>query len=136
MALIPSEALLLLYNGKYLDGAIVVRVLSILAIVTPWNAVGASYFIGTGKVKTGFWVSVLLVSVALPLYWTLTPRLGPAGTAIAYAFSQAVTTVVVVLILRRSVPLSIRGVLGRWRDIRQLLRDWTTRLLQAPPGES
>jgi O-antigen/teichoic acid export membrane protein len=135
MAAVPAELLWVLYGEKYLDGAMVVRALSILALVIPWNAVASSYFIGTGKVKAGFWASVLLVGLALPLYWILTPLFGPAGTATAYAFSQAVVTVVVVLILRRSVPISMLRVLGRWRDIRQLLRDWTTRLLQSPPGE-
>jgi len=135
MALFPSELLWLLYGEKYLSGAPVVRMLSILAVGVPWNAVAASYVIGVGKVKAGFWASVLLVGLALPLYWTLTPLFGPAGTAASYAFSQAVVTAVLVLVLRSAVPLSIAGVLARWRDIRQLLRDWGTQLLRTPPGE-
>ena len=136
MAAAPTDLLWMLYGQKYLDGASVVRVLSVLAIVTPWNAVAASYVIGVGRVRAGFWASVLLVCLALPLYWTLTPRFGPTGTAAAYAFSQAAVTVVLVFVLRRVVPVSVRSVLNRWRDIRQLLRDWTTRLLGTPPGQS
>jgi len=122
MALFPEELLRILYGEKYLQGAWIVRVLSLMALVTPWAAVTSSCLVGVGRVKTGFWMSIVLVLVSTPLYALLTPMLGGTGTIAGYVASSVVVAVWGAVALRDVIPLRPGAVARRWRDVREFLK--------------
>lgn len=117
MLLFPEWILSLLYLDKYNDGASIMRVLSFLAIILPWNGVVVSILTGIGEVKRAFYSSVALLVVALLGYVTLTPALGGLGASIALIASFMVVTVGLVIYVQRFVPLRLWGVIGRTRDV-------------------
>ena len=59
-----------------------------------------------------------------------------AGAIISSLASMlnSVSTILTMVILRRSIPVSVGGVVRRWRDVRELLRDWSGRLFGPPEG--
>ena len=114
--LFPREILHLLYQGKYDDGTDILRLLSLLSLVIPWNAVVASYLTGSGKVKAGFVSNIFLSAIGLIAYLILTPRYGAIGTAAGFVFTMIIVTVGLVKYMQRFVPLRVMGVLRRTRD--------------------
>ena len=123
MTVIPDVLLRLLYGAKYVDGVPIVRILGFMTIILPWNAVVASYVVGTGKVMQGLWSGILLVSMALPLYALLTPLFGAWGTSLGYVIAMACTSCYLVVFIRKFIPIGIPGVVGRWRDVREFVRE-------------
>lgn len=125
MALFPEQILRLLYAEKYVQGAWIVRILSVLGLVTPWSAVTSSCLLGAGKVREGFWMAVALVAIAIPLYTLLTPQLGGTGTMLGLVTSITIVTFWAVRVLRPLVPLRIVAVARRWRDVAEYMRSFT-----------
>lgn len=125
MALFPEQILRLLYAEKYVQGAWIVRILSVLGLVTPWSAVSSSCLLGAGKVREGFWMAVALVAIAIPLYTLLTPQLGGTGTMLGLVTSITIVTFWAVRVLRPLVPLRIVAVARRWRDVAEYMRSFT-----------
>ncbi|HTK82437.1 MAG TPA: MATE family efflux transporter [Bacteroidota bacterium] len=117
MLLFPQQLLHILFKGKYDDGASLVRTMSFLALIVPWNAVIASYLNGTGKVKEGLYSSIILLVITIPAYFILTPLLGALGTSIALVSCMLIVTIVLVFYIQRVIPLRVGNVLGRTADV-------------------
>jgi len=127
--LAPQEILHLLYKGKYDGGADILRLMSFLSLIVPWNAVVASYLTGTGKVKAGLISNIFLSGVGLTSYLILTPKYGAIGTTAGFVFTMLVITVGLVKYLQRFLPLRVSGVFRRTRDAWLFVR-------RALPGKS
>jgi O-antigen/teichoic acid export membrane protein len=112
----PLPILHLLYNGKYDSGANILRLLSFLALIIPWNAVVSSYLVGTGRVKQGLYSGIALAAVSLASYAILTPMYGALGTAVGFVLSMLVITIGLVLYIRTLIPLRIINIVRRTRD--------------------
>jgi O-antigen/teichoic acid export membrane protein len=125
MALFPEQILRLLYAEKYVQGAWIVRILSVLGLVTPWSAVSSSCLLGAGRVREGFWMAVGLVAIAIPLYVLLTPQFGGTGTMLGLVTAITIVTFWAVRVLRPLVPLRIVAVARRWRDVAEYIRSLT-----------
>src|SRR5262249_20636934 len=110
MFFFPEQLLHVLYRGKYDQAASVVRILSFFSIIVAWNAVIASYLVGTGKVKEGFYSGVLLVVIATPLYFILTAAYGAVGAAISLVGSQLLVTLALVYYARSFISLKIWNI--------------------------
>ncbi len=122
MFLFPEHLLQLFYKGRYDQGAPIVRALSFLAFIIPWNALVASYLVGMGKVKQGFYSGIALAAVALPMYAILTPSFGGIGTGIGLVFSSLVITVILTSYIRRFIPLTMSNVFKRIADVLTFIR--------------
>jgi O-antigen/teichoic acid export membrane protein len=118
----PKEILHMFYKGKYDEAASILRIFSLLAIITPWNGVAVSYLLGMGKAKQGFYIGLIFIIIALILYVTLTPPLGAVGTSLALVFSFIISTVIYVIYLHRFVPINIVNVVKRVKDIREFYK--------------
>ena len=116
MFFFPQQLLHILFKGKYDEGAALVRTMSFLALIVPWNAVIASYLNGTGKVKEGLYSSIILLAATIPAYFILTPLLGALGTSIALVSVMLLVTVILVYYIQRVIPLSVGNVVGRTAD--------------------
>lgn len=117
MFFFPETILDIFYAGKYTHGAPILRVLSALAILTPWNATAASYLIGMGKAKESFYIALGMVILALPLFFILTAALGGLGTSIGLVVTFFAATLVLVRYIQRFIPLKPVNVARRTRDI-------------------
>jgi O-antigen/teichoic acid export membrane protein len=133
MAFFPEQILRLLYAEKYVQGAWIVRILSLMALVTPWGAVTSSCMVGVGKVQAGFWMSIVLVVLSTPLYALLTPLFGGAGTILGYVIAIVAVTAVSARVLRPMLPLEPRAVARRWRDVREFLKSLPRKRGSTPP---
>lgn len=122
MFLFPEQLLHLFYKGRYDQGTSIVRILSLLAFIVPWNAVAGSYLVGIGKVKQGFYYGAALAAVSLATYAILTPRLGALGTSIGLVLSSLLSAVALVKFIRHFIPLDIWNVVKRTGDVGAFIR--------------
>ena len=122
MFFFPEQLLHLLYGGKYDHGASILRVLSFLALIAPWNGVATNYLIGMGKVKEGFYFGLALVGLALTGYAVLTPKWEGLGTSLGLLFAFLITTIFLVRYLQRFVPLKVMNTLKRTGDVWRFIR--------------
>ncbi|MFI5251986.1 MAG: lipopolysaccharide biosynthesis protein [Bacteroidota bacterium] len=113
----PQPMLHLLYRGKFDNAAPLLRILSLLSFIAPWNAVVGSYFVGTGRVKEGFISGIFLMGISLILYVILTPLFGAKGTAAGLVSAFFIVTVGLVRYQQRIAPLRLGAVIKRVSDI-------------------
>jgi len=117
MFLVPEELLHILYGGKYDSGASIVRIMSLLALIVPWNALASSYINGMGKVKEGFRYSIIMLAIVVPAYFILTPAFGAVGTSLGMVGTLASITILLLRYVNTIVPISIRNVVQRTGDV-------------------
>jgi len=110
-----------LFDGKYDDAAPVMRILSVLAIIVPWNAVAVGYLTGAGNVKRGLYASIGLIVIALPMYALLTKFFGMIGASIALVSAFSVISVWLVFQLKQVILLRFWNVLKRVKDVREFI---------------
>lgn len=121
MVFLPGPVLQLLYHGKYADGAPVMQIFGVMALIIPWNAVCGSVTQGIGRVKYGFMMSFVLLFLTAVTFPLLVPMLGLPGAAIAYVTTIALVTVAMVVYTRGVTGFTILGVFSRIADVRNFL---------------
>lgn len=112
----PTDYLFdLIYKGKFGEAAIIFKILSLAALAIPFS-INTYVLSGLGEARRYFRVTLgsALLSVIASLL--LVPWIGAQGTAIAMIVSFASLGVLATREVRRSVPFSLRGAMGRWRD--------------------
>ncbi len=122
MLLVPHEMLQILYKGRYQEAAPLIRVFSLLALITPWNGVISTYFVGYGKAKDGFYLGFILLALATASYKILTPLYGILGASIGYVTTLFLITVVIWYYLRKELPLTLFNVILRTKDALEFVK--------------
>ena len=133
MLLVPETILHFLYNGKYDNGALILRVLGLLGLAIPWNAAIVSILAGIDKIKQSFYFNIGLLALSGIGYFLLTPLLGAYGTSIAMVGSFTVITVMLVAFVQHLIPLRFLNVVRRASDMQKYLSTRiaaTARLIQ------
>jgi len=114
--LFPGTILNLFYGGKYDEATTILAVLGILGLIVPLNSVLSSYLIGMGKVKQGFFFGLVLLIFAAASFALLTRVYGPEGTAVGLVLSYGLFGMLLFWYIRRSVPISLSGIVVRSKD--------------------
>jgi len=117
MFFFPEQLLHILYRGKYDSGASILRVMSLLALIVPWNAVLSSYMSGMGKVKEGLVYSMIMLAIVVPAYFIFTPAFGALGTSIGMVGTLGIITALLFRYTNTFVPLSVRRVFQHTGDV-------------------
>lgn len=117
MLIIPGLTLHIIYSGRYDQGASIVRVLALLGLIYPWNAVISSYITGMARLNQILTASVLLIVIAVPCYLLFTPIMGGAGTALGLVAGFLITTFYIYHDIRKVIPITVKGVVMRVNDV-------------------
>lgn len=115
-----------LYNGKYTEAIIPMRIAGFLALLVPWYSVLPSLLVGMGKVKEGLYLSWLFIVVSLTLYLLLIPAFGVVGAVTGSVVSSLIFSLSLVLVVRKFVPINLGRIPGRTQDIVIFLRNKLT----------
>jgi O-antigen/teichoic acid export membrane protein len=118
----------ILYGQRYQDAAVLLQIFALLSFSTPFLAVAWNALMGLGEAKASFNLGMVMIGVALLLYTLFIPFWGAWGAAIAYVLATASIALLSMAMLHRRVPVSVRGIASRWRDVRSFI---VRRVLQA-----
>lgn len=110
------------YKGRYAEAVLPLRILSLLALTTPWHSVLSSILVGMGKVREGLHIGWLFIAASVVLYFLLIPRLGAVGAATATVAGSIVLSVSIGLFVNKFIPIHIGRVIGRTSDITNFVR--------------
>ncbi len=120
--ILPEQLIRILYHGRYMGAANVVRVFAFVALVVPWNSMLGSYIVGTGKVRGGFFASVFHVTLAIVCFSLGIRMFGIEGAATGYLVTILILTITLWIYLRRFIPFTITGVIQHIPDVWIFLR--------------
>ena len=116
-----SPLLEILYQGRYIEAAPILRVFSVLALAVPTIAVGSNVLLGLGKVRMSFLLGLQMLAASLAGYLGLIPWLGGMGAAIGLGIASIFLVWSTLHQLQRIMPLKIRGILQRVYDITRFI---------------
>jgi O-antigen/teichoic acid export membrane protein len=112
----------LVYTGRYTEAIPLLQVFSLLSLVVPVIAIASNTLMGLGEAKVGFVLSMQMLGASTLAYLVLIPLFGAVGATIGYVLSSFVFAWLNVFQMNRFVPITVREVLGRTRDIEGFLR--------------
>jgi len=95
----PEFVLSLLYGAKYVSGAPVLRILSVVILLTFLNSLLSQLLVAMERQKLVGWGRIVAMVVNLGLLIGLTPLMGPQGPAISLMGGEVVLFVVVLAYL-------------------------------------
>jgi O-antigen/teichoic acid export membrane protein len=128
LLLIPEPVVDLVYSGRYPEAASILRLFALLSLPVPLLAIGSSVLMGLGEARASFILGAQTLVVSLAAFFLLVPSFGPSGAALGSVITSYIMGWVTVAIVRRRVPLTVREVLSRSRDITAFLRSRFARL--------
>ena len=107
------------YGKKYNEAILILRLLALSGLFVPGIGIASSFAYGMSYMKEAFYVSVGATFVSVVLLATLTQGLGITGSAWAIVLSAATMCVLwyMVLVSRIGIPLRVRPVFMRHRDV-------------------
>jgi O-antigen/teichoic acid export membrane protein len=123
--IVPDVWVGILYGGRYPDSIALLRIFAFLSFVVPLMSVESNILLGLGEARLSFVIGLVMLAVSVAAYLFCIPFLGAAGAALGYLASTAVTAWILVKKTDPFVPVTLRGVLGRWRDLAAFLRSRT-----------
>jgi O-antigen/teichoic acid export membrane protein len=112
-----------LYGGRYTEAVPLLRVFGLLAFVVPLLAVGSNLLLGLGEAKRGFMLGLHMLWISLAAYLFLIPLFGALGAALGMVIATAALAALTTWNINQLVPVSLRGVLARFQDIRTFARN-------------
>lgn len=113
----------LVYQGKYNDSVVILQVLSVLSFLVPGTAVAANALMGLGKAKMGFIIGLKVTIIAVISYLTLAYWFGLFGIVAGYIINSFVLFLLTMIGLNESIPIRVRNILKRDRDIINFVTD-------------
>jgi O-antigen/teichoic acid export membrane protein len=119
----PGLLVDVLYNGRYSEAVPLLRIFGLLAFVVPLLAVGSNLLLGLGEAKRGFMLGLHMLWISMAAYLVLIPRFGALGAAIGMVIATAALAALTTWKIHKLVPVSFRGVLARFKDIRTFARN-------------
>lgn len=109
------------YSGRYLEAAPMLRLFSLLTFCVPLTAVATNAIMGLGHARLGFVIGLQLLLISIVVYLVLTPLFGVMGTAAGYVLTSFILAFITGKYLQRFVPVSLGEVVRRTEDIRVFL---------------
>ncbi|MBS1912188.1 MAG: polysaccharide biosynthesis C-terminal domain-containing protein [Bacteroidetes bacterium] len=104
-----------IYKGKYDSAAMIFKVLSLAALVLPFSM--NTYVLGAlSEARQYFRVTFVSAILAVVAMWIFVPMLGGEGAALGVVVSYLSLAILATRSVLRTVPFTITGALGRWRD--------------------
>jgi O-antigen/teichoic acid export membrane protein len=120
--LLPEVLLQVLYGGRYLEAAPLLRVFALLTGAVPLLAVAMNLLLGLGKARESFFLGIQMLVMSTLCYFVFIPWMAAFGAAVAVV----VSTYLLALFSARQIYLhtgtSVGEVLARSADIVAFLR--------------
>lgn len=111
----------IIYQGRYLEAAPMLRLFSLLTFCVPLTAVATNTIMGLGHARLGFVIGMQLLVISIAVYMILTPLFGVIGTATGYVLTSFILAFITGRHMQRFVPVSLGEVVRRTEDIRVFL---------------
>ena len=119
--LAPGLLIGVLYGGRYADAIPILQIFAGLALGVPLYSVGSNVLLGLGEAKANFHLGLQMLFISLACYIVLIPPLGAEGAALAYVAATVLIAISAAFTVHRYVPLSLRRLIRRERDIRMFI---------------
>jgi len=120
--LFPDTLVGILYGGRYVEAAGILRVFSLLTFVVPLSAVGMNILMGLGHVRALFILNLQILVASLVAFALCIPRGEALGAGIGYVAAATFGAIVAGRTLAKYVPFTAGEVFLRLRDITGFLR--------------
>jgi O-antigen/teichoic acid export membrane protein len=118
----PVPLLQILYQGRYLEAAPILRIFSLLAFAVPALSVAINTLMGLGDARRTFILGLQMTGISLAAYVLFIPWLGAPGAAIGYVASTFLMTWLSLLALSTLVRLTPMEILRRTKDITAFIK--------------
>jgi O-antigen/teichoic acid export membrane protein len=120
--LLPESLLQLLYGGRYMEAAPLLRVFALLTGAVPFLAVAMNLLLGLGKARESFFLGVQMLIVSTLCYLVFIPWMGAVGAAVAVVVSTYVLALFSARQIHMHTGTSIGAILARSADIVAFVR--------------
>ncbi|MBX2991766.1 MAG: oligosaccharide flippase family protein [Bacteroidetes bacterium] len=112
----------IVYQGRYAEAVPMLQIFAVLSFIIPASAVGSNTLLGLGHARLGFYIGLALLVASVVIYMVFIPWLGPLGATIGYVLSTLVLAWMTIVQMNKFVPVTLREVGGRTRDIKAFIR--------------
>ena len=107
----------LVYSGRYEGAYMIMQLLIVGATISPTVSLNGYLFFSLKKPRIVFiGKSINLILVAVVGFY-LTTKMGPVGMALAFIIGMLIQAVFLTIRIKRVLPVTLKGVAGRVRDV-------------------
>ena len=115
----------LLYGGRYEGAYLIMQLLIVGATISPTVSLTSFLFLAFEKPKNVFFGRIINVILVAAVGFILASQMGPKGMALAFILGMLIQAMYLTVSFRKILPVTVRGVAGRLKDIYPFIKGLT-----------